>query len=228
VAGRGTTAAPMRDAGAVTDSNRPYRRPTTFFSAKFEAFQGADDPAQVSRVAHETAAALLERVRSHPDPEVVSRLVAYTDDNGIDAIAELWSSAAAHSLPGALWRIYLLRMAIRDDPHAASLQFQRGAEVLPSIDPVVAGAEAPTGPKEIIDLADRILRGVFEGDFAVALDRAAAYCRVSAAGCTSLADDSDVASPERATVLTRRALRFSQFANELATAAGMWRRDSLE
>ncbi|MGN6127944.1 MAG: DNA-directed RNA polymerase subunit beta, partial [Humibacter sp.] len=88
--------------------------------------------------------------------------------------------------------------------------------------------ELPTGPSEIIDLADRILRGVFEGDFAVALERAAAFCRVSASGCTSLADDADPTEPERATVLTRRALRFSQFAAELTAAASLWRGDSLD
>jgi hypothetical protein len=51
---------------------------------------------------------------------------------------------------------------------------------------------------------------------------------VSAAGCTSLADDADHTEPERASLLTRRALRFSQFASELATAARLWRDDSLE
>ncbi|MGA0566944.1 DNA-directed RNA polymerase subunit beta [Rathayibacter sp. KR2-224] len=212
----------------MTDSQRPYHKPTRFPGFKFDNMHGADDPAQTSRVAHETAAALLERVRRHPDPDIVSRLVSYTDDNGIDAIAELWARAAAHSLPGALWRIYLIRLAIREDPESTSLQFQRGTEVLQSIDTVVAGAEAPTGPSEILDLADRILRGVYEGDFAVALERAAAFCRVSAAGCTSLADDAEPTEPERATVLTRRALRFSEFASELTAAAGLWRSDSLD
>lgn len=224
----------MRDGGRcgilerVTDSNRHYHKPTRLPGFKFDDFHGAEDPATTSRIAHDTASALLERVRSHPDPEIVSRLVAYTDDNGIDAIAELWSRATAQSLPGALWRIYLLRLAIREDPHATSLQFQRGSEVLQSIDPVVAGAETPTGPSEITELADRILRGVFEGDFAVALDRAAAFCRVSAAGCTSLADDADPTEPERASLLTRRALRFSEFALQLTAAAQLWRSDSLE
>lgn len=218
----------MRNPCGVTDSNRPYHKPTKLPGFRFDDLHGADDPAKTSRVAHETAAALLERVRRHPDPEIVLRLVSYTDDNGIDAIAELWSRAAAHSLPGALWRIYLLRLAIREDPHATSLQFQRGTEVLQSIDPLVAGAETPTGPSEIIDLADRILRGVFEGDFAVALERAAAFCRVSAAGCTSLADDAEPTEPERASLLTRRALRFSEFAAELTAAARLWRSDSLE
>jgi hypothetical protein len=212
----------------MTDDRRPFHKPTKFSGSKFDALHGGDDPAYTSRVAHETAAALLERVRRDPDPEIVSRLVAYTDDNGIDAIAELWSHAAANSLPGALWRIYLLRLAIREDPRATSMQFQRGAEVLDSIDHVVAGAELPTGPSEITELADRILRGVFEGDFAVALERAAAFCRVSAAGCTSLADDADITEPERASLLTTRALRFSEFAAELTAAAALWRGDSLD
>ena len=40
------------------------------------------------------------------------------------------------------------------------------------------------GPEELLALADEILRGVFEGDLGLALDRAAAFCRVTADGCT--------------------------------------------
>ena len=132
----------------------------------FEGYLGADDPAQVSRVAHDTAAAVLSRVRADPDPEVVARLVSYTDEHGIDAIAELWSKASAKSLPGALWRLYLLRTMIRQDAAGVSLAFQRGAEQSHTIDQVVAGAPTPAGPAEVRELADVILRGVFSGDFA--------------------------------------------------------------
>ena len=62
-------------------------------------------------------------------PAVVDRLVAYTDEHGIDAVAELWSRASAHSLPGALWRIYLLRVLIRQDPEGVAFLFQRGTEL---------------------------------------------------------------------------------------------------
>lgn len=212
----------------MTDDRRRIHKPTKFLGRGFEAFHDVEDPVQESRIAHETAAALLERVRSYPDPDVVSRLVAYTDEHGIETIAELWAGAGARSLPGALWRVYLLRLSIRDDPYSASLMFGRGTEVLHSIDPVVAGAETPVGPTEIRELADRILRGVFEGDFAVALERAAAYCRVSAAGCTSLAEDATTTAPERAAELTDRAVAFTRIANELHAAAGLWRSDSLD
>ena len=52
---------------------------------------------------------------------------------------------------------------------------------------------SPRARPRCTELADRILRGLFEGDFAVALDRAAAFSRVVAAGFASLADDEDAA-----------------------------------
>lgn len=205
-----------------------FHKPTQFPGSRFESFTGGEDPAQISRVAHETANALLARVRDNPDPGVVERLVAYTDEHGIDAVAELWARATPRSLPGALWRIYLVRLLIRQDPEGSAFLYQRGTEAASNIDSLVAGASIPTGPADIIVLADQILRGLFSGDFAVALDRAAAYCRVTAAGCTSVADDLDVTEPERSTEFTRRALRFSTTAQELASCARLWRSHSLE
>ncbi|MCS5730664.1 DNA-directed RNA polymerase subunit beta [Herbiconiux moechotypicola] len=205
-----------------------FHKPALFEGSQFEGFQGGDDPATINRVAHETATALLSRVRSDPHPEVIGRLLTFTDDHGIDAIAELWARASAHSLPGSLWRIYLLRVLIRQDPQNAGYVFERGAEAIPSIDPVIAGAETPTGPKEITELADRILRGLFEGDFAVALERAAAFCHIMAHGCATLADDAEFGSPEQATVLTTRALRFETIGDELHQSAALWRHDALD
>ena len=208
-----------------------YHRPTRFPPRMFEGFLGAEDPAHLSRVAHDTAAAVLARVRADPDPEVVARLVTYTDEHGIDAIAELWSQASPKSLPGALWRIYLLRTLIRQDAAGTSLAYQRGTEVSRTIDQVVAGAPVPAGPAEVRHLADAILQGVFAGDFAVALERAAAFCRVTSAGFASLADDADATDavhPGRSERLTRRALRLDALADEFASCARLWRRDSLD
>jgi len=205
-----------------------FHKPTQYSGDKFDTFVGGEDPAQISRVAHDTALALLSRVRDNPESAIVERLVAFTDQHGIDAVAELWSRANPRSLPGALWRIYLVRALVRQDPTGTSFLYQRGVEVATSIDPVVAGATAPTGPEEITTLADQILRGLFQGDFAVALDRAAAFCRIMALGCSSVADDSDSTSPQRASELTTRALRFSTTANEFVSCARLWRTDSLD
>ncbi len=199
------------------------RRPAELFDRRF----AAEDPAEVSRVAHSTAQALLARARSDPDGAIVDRLVAFTYEHGIDDIAELWSRSPARSLPGALWRLYLIQLMIHDDPHTAALLYERGRVQITSADPVVAGAPTPAGPEELVELIDTILRGLFQGDFAVALDRAAAFCRVQASGASHLADDYEATEPERASVLTTRALRLADYATDLAGCAALWRRDSL-
>ena len=205
-----------------------FHKPAMFGGSEFEAFAGAEDPAAVIRVAHETARALLARARESDDPEVIDRLVSYTDEHGLDVLAELWARATPHSLPGALWRLYLVRLMIRQDPEGVALLFQRGTEVLGTIDPVVAGAPNPAGPQEVLEVADRILRGVFAGDLGIALDRAAAFCRVESAGATSIADDQDAANPERASELTTRAARLATTAHELTACARLARSDSLD
>lgn len=205
-----------------------FHKPTRYSGDKFDDFRGGEDPEQIMRLAHESAHALLDRAQKTDDPEVIERLVSYTDDNGVDALAELWARSSPRSLPGALWRIYLLRVLIRQDPQGTSLLFQRGSEVLRTIDTVVAGAEMPTGPDEIKDLADQILRGLFRGDFATALDRAAAFGRIMSAGCTSIADDTEPGHPERASELTARALAHSKTAEELAACARLSRAGTLD
>jgi hypothetical protein len=205
-----------------------FHKPTQYSGDKFDTYEGGEDPAQILRVAHDTAHALVNRARANDDPDVLERLIAYTDDHGIDAIAELWARSSSRSLPGALWRIYLVRLLIRQDPEGTALLFQRGSEVLQTIDTVVAGAPMPTGPDEITALADEILRGIFVGDFGVALDRAAAFCRVCAAGATSIADDADFTSDERAAELTARADRFALTADEFATCARLQRAGTLD
>ena len=205
-----------------------FHKPTQYSGDKFDTFVGGEDPAQIMRVAHDTAHALVDRARQTDDPEVIERLVAYTDANGIDALAELWARSSPRSLPGALWRIYLMRVLIRQDPTGTSFLFQRGLEVLSTIDALVAGAPMPTGPDEITELADQILRGLFRGDFAIALDRASSFCRILAAGATSAADDADPTNPERATELTTRADRFSLTAEEFHACARLYRAGSLE
>lgn len=207
----------------TSEFSKPVFRPSDTFDRLFES----EDPAEVSRAAHTTAATLLARVRDEEDPLVVDRLIGFASEHGIDDIAQLWARSPAKSLPGALWRLYLVQLAIHGDPATASLLYERGRAELRTGDAVVAGAPTPASPDELVALIDTILRGAFTGDFAVALDRAAAFCRVQASGATHVADDYEGSEPERATDLTRRALRLDAFADELRVAARMWRRDDL-
>ena len=211
----------------MSDDFREYHKPVRRPAEVFDRLFSAEDPAEVSRAAHATASALMTRVRTESEDAVVDRLVAYTDHHGIDVIAELWARSPARSLPGALWRIYLLQLMVHDDPRAAALQYERGRHRLRSPDDVVAGAPTPAGPDELIALSDAILRGAFSGDFAVALDRAASFCRVEAAGAVDLADGHDATEPDRASGYTARALRLATYAEELAACAALWRRDAL-
>ncbi|QKJ18795.1 response regulator transcription factor [Microbacterium hominis] len=208
---------------ASRDFHKPVRRPAELFDRLF----AAEDPAEISRAAHSTAQALLSRVRADPDAAIIDRLVSFTGEHGIDDIAELWSRSPAKTLPGALWRLYLLQLMIHDDPRTAALLYERGRVELPSVDDVIAGAPSPAGPEELVALVDTILRGLFEGDFAVALDRAAAFCRVQASGATHLADDYEGTESDRASALTTRALRLSDYAVDLTACAALWRRDAL-
>ena len=211
----------------VSDESREFHKPVRRPAELFDRLFSAEDPAEVSRVAHSTAHALLARVRADPDAGIVDRLVAFTDEHGIDDLAELWSRSPARSLPGTLWRLYLLQLMIHDDPRTAALLFERGRAELASVDDVVAGAPSPAGPDELVALVDTIMRGLFEGDFAVALDRAAAFCRIQASGATHVADDYEQTEPARASAFTTRALRLSDYASDLAACAGLWRRDAL-
>lgn len=202
-------------------------RPARYASSWFEQFVGDVDPVERVRLAHETAAALLARVRADADPDVVERLLAVAAEDGIDAVTELWSHAQPHTLPGALWRIHLLRTMVAQLPVETAALFQEGLTRLNTADAVIAGAPAPAGPEEIAALADTILRGVFAGDFALALDRAAAFSRVAAAGAVAIADDHDHTSPSRAAELTRRAARLHTLGADLTASAVLWRRGGL-
>ncbi|WP_375163753.1 DNA-directed RNA polymerase subunit beta [Microbacterium sp.] len=199
--------------------HRPIRRPP----AAFDNIVGAVDPAEQSRIAHATASALLDRARKDASGETTERLIAFAAEHGIDEIAELWAHSPARSLPGALWRLYLLQLAIRDDGATTALLYERGRVELRTADAVIAGAPAPASPEELVALVDTILRGVFQGDFAIALDRAAAYCRVQASGATHLADDYEASEPQRASDFTRRALRLSGYATDLSDSSAAWR-----
>ncbi|UYO97902.1 DNA-directed RNA polymerase subunit beta [Microbacterium sp. M28] len=203
----------------MSEFRRPVRRP----SASFDNIAGTSGAAEKARIAHATASALIARARADESGESTERLIAFTADHGIDEIAELWSAAPAVSLPGALWRLYLLQLAIHNDPQTVALLYERGRVELATVDTLVAGAPAPASPEELVVVIDEILRGAFRGDFAIALERAAAFCRVHASGATHVADDYETTETERASELTTRALRLSTYARDLTACASAWR-----
>lgn len=210
--------------GTVT---RDYQRPLLQPSDRFDWVIGSDEPAAAHRIAHDTAWALLDRVRGGTDPEVVERVLAHARGEGIADFAELWARESPHTLAGALWRLSLLRRVIEVDALGTAELFARGQVLAQTADPVVAGAEEPITPHSVGALCDTILRGVFVGDFAIALERAAAACRIISLGAADLADDRDAIDGEHASALTKRALRFSELADDLHAGARRWNDGSL-
>jgi hypothetical protein len=184
------------------------------------------DPAQVTQVAHETAAVLVGTGRANDDPQVTARLVTLVDELGLSTVAELWAGRPARSLPGALWRLYALREWVQRNPEEASADYAEGVRFT-DVNHVVAGVAEPPGPGELKALTDAILRGVFSGDLAVALLRAAAFCRVVAAGRAERAHTTDVSDRDAAGVQTQRAASMLATAEDLAASAALWRAGQL-
>jgi hypothetical protein len=179
-----------------------------------------------TQVAHESARQLLARVRG-ADDQTRERAVRFADDNGIDALAELWSVASPHTLPGALWRVYLIRDLIRGQGEHMARVFESGVRSSSSADPVIAGAPVPTSAAEVRELADHILNGIYAGDLADAFDRAAAFCRLAAHGGVEQAGAVEGHDAEQAALLTMQAGRLSVMGSELTVCARMWRAGNL-
>jgi hypothetical protein len=191
-----------------------------------DAQAGAPDPARVTEVAHETAAVIVGTGRAAHDHALTTRLVALVEELGLSTLAELWADRPARSLPGALWRLYALREWVQRDPVGASADYAAGIRFA-DVPHVVAGVAEPPGPAELQALTDAILTGVFEGDLAVALERAAAFCRVISAGRANLADDSDASDPVRSSAQTRRAASMQTTGEDLEVCARLWRKGDL-
>lgn len=204
-----------------------FHRPTRFSNDWFERVEGDVDPVVRLQLASETANALLARVRAGADPDVVERILRVAREDGIDLVAELWSHARPHTLPGALWRVHLLHALVTQRADEVAHLYQAGADALPTAAPVVAGVPAPATPDELRTLSETILRGVFAGDFAIALERAAAFATVTAAGAVQLAHVDEATQPDRASERTRLAARLTDIAEDLRVSARLWRADSL-
>ncbi|WP_446666279.1 hypothetical protein [Flexivirga sp. B27] len=214
----------------MTSDNEPRRprRPAMFDPAALDAqTSSAADPAQVSEIAHETAAALVGKGRAADDPELTKRLVSLVDELGMATVAELWADRPAVSLPGTLWRLYAIHESVRRDGTAAAADYDLGRRVA-DVQHVIAGAAEPPSPEALRELTDAILTGVFDGDLSVALERAAAFCRIISIGRAHRADDHDGYDQRAAAAVTRSAVALLDTARDLERAASAWRAGTLD
>lgn len=73
-----------------------------------------------------------------------------------------------------------------------------------------------------------MLSGAFRGDFDMALERAAAFCRVISLGQSHHAEALEVSRPEPAASMLQRAQRLLGTAEDLEQAAAAWRGGTLD
>ncbi|MCL2804160.1 MAG: hypothetical protein FWD29_09475 [Micrococcales bacterium] len=210
------------------NQSRKFHRPAMIDPQEFDQLQGGVDPAASSELAHSSAAALVAQARqaASDDPELVERLVSLVENEGVEPVATLWANAPGDSLPGALWRVYLLREWVRRDPDTVAERYRLGMR-RQEVAHVVAGAAQPPGPQEMSQLADSVLSGVFTGELDVALERAAAFARVVSTGAAIDADWIELTRPAAARRVTRRAGSLLGVAEDLEQAAIRWRAGTL-
>lgn len=200
------------------------RRPVHFGPEAMEAYGGTTpDPAQVVEAAHQSAALVVDAGR---DAASTEEFVALVDEVGLSTLAALWSERPARTLPGVLWRLYVIREWIRRDPDRASREYTAGMRHAEAHH-AVAGSAEPPGPTEVGLVAEEILGGVYHGDFAVALERASSFCHVVSSGRAELADEADVDDPQGGSRQTQQAAAMQSTALDLQVAAKLWRSGEL-
>jgi hypothetical protein len=148
------------------------RRPAQLDADQIEAIEGEADVAYNSELAHTSAQALVPMGRHHSgeDPETFKRILALVDEEGVDVIAESWIRSPENTLPGILWRGYLLREWIRREGAEVNRRYEASAEVLrrQGADGEQKIAMTPK-PGTVRQEWDSVLAGTYEGDFAAVL-----------------------------------------------------------
>ena len=198
------------------------RRPAMLSASRAEAIIGDEDPAESAAVAHTAAWALMGVGDDEFDDEAVARLRAHVREHGADAIAHVWARSPAFTLPGALWRAYLLSEWYHRDPGAVARRYEAGAA-----SPRIDGLEAPVDVRPlpfVIEEVDSLLRGdLTDDDLDFVFAQAARACRVLAAADATWIDDPDDplahAVTTRSRALVRTADELDAAAREAATGA---------
>ena len=205
----------------MSESESP--RPRALRMADIErlsAQASGGDPLARLELAHATAAALVEAGRGS-DAVRAGQLVALADTVGLDTLAELWQDAEEDTLPGVLWVLYLMRSWCHVQGEAVS-RFYRAGRALAPVDEVVAGMGEEADPQEVHRFADTVLEGAYRRDFAVALERAAAFFRIVAIGRRE-SDTGCGTGASSGQPADEMAERNERCAEALARAARSWR-----
>ncbi|MDO4252139.1 MAG: hypothetical protein Q4C74_02730 [Rothia sp. (in: high G+C Gram-positive bacteria)] len=206
-------------------SPRLYHRPVKLTNQQLESFIGGQDPALMQEAAYRCAQTLLQAGQGS-NQLVRQRVIRFTDEYGIEPLAQLWQQAPANSLPGALWRIYSLAETIRNKASSISNYYTVG-KTSHWGNQLLAGVADPASKTEIINTTNQILSGAFTGEFDTALERFAAFARIVASGQEKTAQELETKDYRRSQTLRAQARKLTKTAIELEKAATSWRANTL-
>lgn len=203
-----------------------FSRPVQLDQALIDHMAGGTDPQALRELASSTAAALLDRVHHTQDPEIVHRVITVIDNEGIEPIAQLWADSDAQSLPGILWRLYVMRTWMQRNQKSLAVLWREG-ELPPTAASAITGINTSPDANDIAQTADSILAGAFTGDFAVALERAASFTAVVARSLVERAKRSENSLTNRRAAILKNAKSLASTSREFSTGASLWRNGEL-
>ena len=191
------------------------RRPAMLDAEQAENIPGAEDAASSSEVAHLVAQTLLG-IEKESD-ENVQRLRQLLESGGIDTVSELWSTSPASTLPGTLWRLYLVYQWYLRNPQLVNERFQQGLAAL-DIGDIFSRKHSD---KSVANLMDK-LAALWQAQTSIAelaplLDRVSDFLQVLASGVSAewIKDSRD----ELAYTVTLRPQALLQTADDLKLSA---------
>ncbi len=203
-----------------------FAKPLVIGPEYFDTIDGGVDPAEATAAGNRIAHLLVRGPQVSGDDALIERVLTLADREGLCSIAELWATALPDSLAGALWRLYLLRTWVHNEPQRAAREFAAGRKWVP-VDEVLAGVPDPPGPEEVCALADDVIRGVLRSDVDVAFDRAAAFAHIVAVGRAHLAPDRDFDDFSSLSADTHSAAKLMETAKHLRNSARLERAQKL-
>ena len=198
---------------------RPFHRPARLEDA--ESIEGSQDTAVSYELAHSAAQAL---VGGFPETGLTREGVRAVAARGVDEVAELWADCPATTLPGTLWRLFLVREWLRRDPGLVSRRYATVVDLSADAEAAArfeaAEARPVPSPEQVRAALDTVLAGGATGSvtaLAPLLSVTASFLRALAAGSTPtwIEDDADALADH----VTRRVSALTATADELAEAS---------
>lgn len=207
---------------------RQFHRPARLDPEAAEQIEGSADTAVASELAHRAAQALIGGFPTDGEEGPITRagVTAAVASQGVDDVAELWADSPASTLPGTLWRLFLVREWIRRDPqlvasrYATTIDLTTDEAATARFEAALSEATPAPAPADMRSHLDEVLAGRLEGSvtaLAPLLRMTSGFLRALAIGSNSvwIEDDAD----ELADRVTRRDSALLATSEELAEAA---------